>query len=73
MNKLGNVFQAAYLGFAVLFLYQAIINWGIPGGRSYLYLAVVAVALFKFFFNRKYRKRFETHYKKREEEQQKKK
>ena len=68
MNKLGNLFQAAYIGFAALFLYQAIINWGIPGGKSYLYLAIVVVALFKFFFNRKYRKRFESHYKKREED-----
>jgi|GEM_PF-3169234 len=67
MNKLGNLFQAAYIGFAVFFLYLAIANWGIPGGKSYMYLLVAAFAVFKFFFNRKYRKRFETHYKEREE------
>lgn len=70
MNKLGNLFQAAYIGFAVLFIYQAIVNWGAPGGKSYLYLGIAAVAIFKFFFNRKYRKRFETHYKKREEKEE---
>ncbi len=71
MNKLQNVFQIAYLGFALLFIYQAFINWSIPGGKSYLYLAIAAVAIFKFFFNKKYRKRFEAHYKKREESKKK--
>jgi len=67
MNKLGNIFQAAYIGFAALFIYQAIIRWGIPEGNSYLFIAGAIIALFKFFFNKKYRKRFETHYKEREE------
>jgi len=72
MNKLGNLFQAAYIGFAVLFLYQAVMIWNTDRSKAYLFLAIVAVALFKFFFNRKYRKRFETHYKKREEEKKNK-
>ena len=63
MNKLGNIFQAAYLGFAALFLYQAFVNWGVEGGRSYLFLGMAAIAIFKFFFNKKYRKRFDEHYK----------
>lgn len=72
MNKLGNLFQAAYIGFAVFFIYLAITNWGIPGGKSYLFLLAAGLAVFKFFFNRKYRERFETHYKKREEEKRNK-
>jgi len=72
MNKLGNLFQAAYIGFAVFFLYLTITNWGIPGGKSYMFLLAAALAVFKFFFNRKYRKRFETHYKEREEKLKKK-
>lgn len=67
MSKLGNIFQAAYIGFAVFFLYLAITNWGVPDGNSYMFLLAAALAVFKFFFNRKYRKRFETHYKEREE------
>lgn len=66
MKRLGNLFQIAYLFFAGLFLYQAITIWGTDRSRAYLYLAIVVVALFKFFFNRKYRKRFEDHYKNRE-------
>jgi hypothetical protein len=67
MNKLGSIFQAAYIGFAVFFIYLAVTNWGIAGGKSYLFLLASVFAIFKFFFNKKYRKRFETHYKKREE------
>ncbi len=72
MNKLGNIFQAAYIGFALFFVYLAITNWGIPGGKSYMFLLAAALAIFKFFFNKKYRKRFEENYKKREEEKKKK-
>jgi len=72
MNKLGNIFQAAYIGFAALFIYQAIAHWGLPGGKSYVFIAGAIIALFKFFFNKKFRKRFETHYKKREEEKKNK-
>ena len=62
MNKLTNLFQAAYLGFAALFVYQAIVNWELDRGKSYLFLGGAVIAIFKFFFNRKYRKRFEEHY-----------
>ncbi len=72
MNKLGNLFQAAYIGFALFSIYLAIANWGIPGGKSYLFLFAATVAILKFFFNKKYRKRFEEHYKKREEKKNKK-
>lgn len=62
MNKLTNLFQAAYLGFAALFIYQAIANWDLDRNKSYLFLGGAVIAVFKFFFNRKYRKRFEDHY-----------
>lgn len=62
MNKLTNLFQAAYLGFAALFIYQAIANWEIDPNKSYLFIGGALLAIFKFFFNKKYRKRFEAHY-----------
>ena len=68
MNKIGNLFQIAYLFFAVFFIYMAFVNWGLPGGKSYLFIIGAGLAIFKFFFNRKYRKRFEDHYKKREDQ-----
>jgi len=45
--------QYAYLVFAVLFLYDAIAN------KSYLSLLFAVLAIFMFFFRKKFRKRFE--------------
>jgi len=51
--KLLQFLQYAYLIFAVLFLYDAIAN------KSYLSLLFAALAIFMFFFRKKFRKRFE--------------
>ncbi|WP_339917277.1 hypothetical protein [Yeosuana marina] len=55
--KLAKFFQYAYLIFAVLFLYDAIINWG--DNRVYMSLLLAALAVFMFFFRRKFRKKYE--------------
>jgi len=57
--KLLQVLQYAYLFFVVLFLYDAISNWNIDRSRSYMSLLFAALALFMFFFRKKFRKRFE--------------
>lgn len=51
--KLLQILQYAYLVFAVLFLYDAIVN------KSYISLLFAALAIFMFFFRKKFRKRFE--------------
>ena len=51
--KLLQFLQYAYLVFAVLFLYDAIAN------KSYISLLFAALAIFMFFFRKKFRKRFE--------------
>ncbi len=63
MNKLANIFQAAYLGFVVLFIYKAIVGWNEDRGMSYLLFGAAILVIFKFFFNKKYRKRFDDYYK----------
>jgi len=63
MNKLANLFQAAYIGFAILFLYKAISQWNTNREMSYILFGAAILAIFKFFFNKKYRKRFDEHYK----------
>ena len=55
--KLAKFFQYAYLIFAVLFLYDAIVNWG--DNRVYMSLLLAALAVFMFFFRRKFRKKYE--------------
>jgi hypothetical protein len=57
--KVLQLFQYAYLIFAVLFLYDAISNWNVEGKSPYLSLALAALAIFMFFFRKKFRKRFE--------------
>ena len=57
--KLLQLLQYAYLFFVVLFLYDAISNWNIDRNRSYMSLFFAALAVFMFFFRKKYRKRFE--------------
>lgn len=52
-------FQYAYLVIAALFLYEAVISWNTDRNRSYMSLFFVVLALFLFFFRRKFRKRFE--------------
>ncbi len=55
--KLAKLFQYAYLIFAALFLYDAIINWG--DTKAYLSLLLAALAVFMFFFRRKFRKKYQ--------------
>jgi uncharacterized membrane protein len=52
-------FQYAYLVIAVLFIYEAVISCNTDRNRSYMSLFFVVLALFLFFFRRKFRKRFE--------------
>ncbi|WP_411766527.1 hypothetical protein [Winogradskyella sp. A3E31] len=57
--KILKFFQYAYLIFAVLFLYDAIENWSTDRTRSYISLLFTAVAIFMFFFRKRFRKKFE--------------
>lgn len=59
--KLLKILQYVYLFFFVAFLYDAINIWstGITDRSPYLSLGLAAIALFMFFFRKKYRKRFE--------------
>lgn len=53
--KILGLFQYAYLIFAVLFAYDAIVN---PERRVVSFL-LAALAIFVFFFRKRFRKRFE--------------
>ena len=57
--KLLKILQYVYLFFFAAFLYDAIANWNTEGKSPYLSLGLAALALFMFFFRKKYRKRFE--------------
>ncbi len=55
--KVFKIFQYAYLVFAVLFLYDAIIQWGET--RAYTSLLLGTLAVFMFFFRKKFNKKFD--------------
>ncbi|MFC4723351.1 hypothetical protein ACFO5O_13530 [Geojedonia litorea] len=57
--KLLKIFQYAYIIFAVLFLWDALANWSSDRSRSYMSLLFVALAIFMFFFRKKFRKKIE--------------
>ena len=56
--KYSKIFQYAYLAFAVLFLFDGItkLKDGIAG--AYLSLGLAALAIFMYFFRRKFSKKY---------------
>ncbi|KJD35117.1 membrane protein [Tamlana sedimentorum] len=57
--KFYKIFQYAYLVFAVLFLYDAFTKWEINTTGAYISLGLAALAVFMFFFRRKFGKKFD--------------
>ena len=57
--KILNFFQYAYLIFAVMFIWKAISTWSEDSGQSYLMLFFAAMAIFMFFFRKRFRKKIE--------------
>ncbi|MBO3115725.1 hypothetical protein J4050_03150 [Winogradskyella sp. DF17] len=57
--KLLQIFQYAYIIFAVLFLWDAISNWSVDRNRAYMSLFFAALGVFMFFFRRRFSKKFQ--------------
>jgi hypothetical protein len=60
--KAVKLFQYAYLFFAVLFIYDAYSNWTAEAedrSRVYISLGFAALAIFMYFFRKKFNKKFE--------------
>ena len=62
MNKAGRIFEIGYLAVAVIFGYEAFLIWG--DEKAYVYLMLMALAVFMFFFRKRFGKKFENHNKK---------
>ncbi|MBQ0739061.1 MULTISPECIES: hypothetical protein [Mesonia] len=52
-------FEYAYLVFAVLFFFEAYRVWSESVDRAYLCIFLGAVAVFMFFFKRRFRRKIE--------------
>ncbi|WP_295181007.1 hypothetical protein [uncultured Christiangramia sp.] len=59
MSKFFKYFEYAYLLFAAFFLFEAVRIWNDQHQRAYVFLFFVAIAIFMFFFKRRFRRRYE--------------
>ncbi len=59
MSKFFRYFEYAYLFFAAFFIFEAIKIWNTERNRAYLFLFFVCIAIFMFFFKRRFRRKFE--------------
>lgn len=59
MVKYFKFFEIAYLVIAIVFVVETVLNWSINRQKAYIYLAFSGLAIFMYFFRRKYRKKYE--------------
>ena len=64
MAKYFKFFEIAYLVIAVVFIVETVLRWNSEPNKAYIFLAFAVLAIFMYFFRKKYRKRFEKHEKK---------
>ncbi|WP_179004840.1 hypothetical protein [Winogradskyella forsetii] len=61
MKKIQKIFQYAYIVFAVLFIYDAITKWSEDRNGAFISLALSALAVFMFFFRKRFSRKFDDH------------
>ncbi|HSI70914.1 MAG TPA: hypothetical protein VK941_11815 [Gillisia sp.] len=59
MMRFFKYFEYAYLFIAAFFLYETIRIWNEERNRAYLFAFFVLVAVFMYFFKRRFRKKME--------------
>ena len=58
-NKIYQLFEYVYLAMAVFAVYLVATEWDADRERAYLFLFFAVVAIFMFFFKRRFRKNIE--------------
>lgn len=61
MAKYYKFFEYAYLVIAIVFIVETVLNWSTEPQKAYIFLAFSALAVFMYFFRKKFRKKFENH------------
>ena len=59
MTKYFKFFEIAYLIIAVVFAVETVLRWNTDRQKAYIFLIFAVLAVFMYFFRKKYRKRFE--------------
>lgn len=57
-------FEIAYLIIAIVFIVETFLRWNSDRNKAYIFMAFAVMAVFMYFFRKKYRKKFENHEKK---------
>ena len=61
MAKYFKFFEFAYLVIAIIFVVETFLTWNSDRNKAYIFLAFAVMAVFMYFFRKKYRKRFQKH------------
>lgn len=59
MMKLSKFFEFAYLVAAAFFIFETVRMWNEERNRAYLFIFLAVIALFMFFFRRRFRHKYE--------------
>ncbi|MBT8317274.1 MAG: hypothetical protein HKP59_06585 [Lutibacter sp.] len=59
MNKIWKIFEYGYLIIAIVFIIETVIHFSEGDNKAYLFLGFSILAVFMYFFRKRYRKRFE--------------
>lgn len=61
MAKYFKIFEIGYLVLAIILIVESVLLWNSEPNKAYIFLALAVLAIFMYFFRKKYRKRFEKH------------
>jgi uncharacterized membrane protein len=56
-TKIARIFEYLYIAMAVFSIYLVFVNWNLDRNKAYLFMLFAVVAIFMFFFKRKFRKK----------------
>ncbi|WP_456376567.1 hypothetical protein [Lutibacter sp.] len=57
MQKFWKIFEYGYLIIAIVFFVETFINWNTDREKAYLLLLFAVVAMFMYFFRKRFRKK----------------
>lgn len=59
MQKVWKIFEYGYLIIAIVFIVETVLNWNENREKAYLLLGFSIVAVFMYFFRKRFRKKIE--------------
>lgn len=59
MNRISKIFEFGYLVVAIVFLVETFLNWNEDRNKAYMMLLFSALAVFMYFFRKRFRKKMD--------------